>query len=350
MRAKPCPLLSADRRPAGVPPALAALLGLIGLVDCKNPTPAPAPDAGGSAAQAPTPASSSPPPKLAPIDGALPSAAPHPLDRRAECPKESCTLAHLVPDEVRPALSDGAPMTIWEQGIGERASLVFPRDEGVELMGVVLDGNLDLTPMEAPTARSVGGRWAAFRAPGGGVTLGGTGGKALRVALVVAVARGKKGGEPLTPALAAHLDERDRPGAPPAWSWKVRRKPIETFSFSDRPDLAWGGGAYHARIGWEPGDQPAAVVDLLRLSPDAGIAEHIHDHEWESLAALEGDGALVRKGGDERVEVRPGTIVTIPAGMRHAWKPSGKAPLLAIQVYAPPGPEQRFKKLAGKPP
>ena len=34
--------------------------------------------------------------------------------------------------------------------------------------------------------------------------------------------------------------------------------------------------------------------------------------------------------------------------VRHAWKPSGKAPFLAIQVLAPPGPEQRFKTLAGK--
>ena len=91
----------------------------------------------------------------------------------------------MVPDEVRPALSDGAPLVIWEEAIGERASVVFPRDAEVEVMGVVLDGALDLTPMEAPTARAVGGRWAGFRAPGGGITLGGTGGKAARVALCV---------------------------------------------------------------------------------------------------------------------------------------------------------------------
>jgi mannose-6-phosphate isomerase-like protein (cupin superfamily) len=65
---------------------------------------------------------------------------------------------------------------------------------------------------------------------------------------------------------------------------------------------------------------------------------------------LEGDGALVEKGGDVRVEVRPGTVVTIPMGVKHAWKPSGKAPFVAIQVYAPPGPEQRYLKLAGKAP
>ncbi len=245
---------------------------------------------------------------------------------------------------------------------------MFPRDEGVEVMGVVLDGALDLTPMDTPHARAVGGRWAAFRAPGGGVTLGGTGGKAARVALVVAVV------EPAAP-LAAHVDRRDRPGAPPAWSWKVRKKQIHTFSFADLPDLAWGGGAYHARLGWEASkyrlgeggskgwevdDQPAAVLDLLRFSADADFADHVHEQSWETLVLLEGDGALITMGperrsveqgaGEARVEARPGTIVTIPEGVRHAWKPSGKAPLLAIQAYAPPGPEQRFKQLAGKAP
>jgi mannose-6-phosphate isomerase-like protein (cupin superfamily) len=269
--------------------------------------------------------------------------APHALDRRAECAKRICTLAHLVPDEVRPTLSDGAPVVIWEQAIAERASVVFPRDEGVEVMGVVLDGSLDLRPMEAPTAKAVGGRWAAFRAPGGGVTLGGAAGKALRVALVVAVAeRGT--------ALGAHLDQRDRPRAPTAWRWKVRKKPVATFSFTDREDLAWGEGAYHARIGWEGEGEPAAVIDLLRFSADGAVAEHAHEQAWESLAVLEGDGVLVEKGGDARVEVRPGTVATIPMGVKHAWNPSGKAPLVAIQVFAPPGPEQRFKKLAGKSP
>jgi mannose-6-phosphate isomerase-like protein (cupin superfamily) len=94
------------------------------------------------------------------------------------------------------------------------------------------------------------------------------------------------------------------------------------------------------------------VVDLQLFSKDAGLAEHVHEHEWEALALLDGEGALVRGAApaEERIEARAGSIVTIPAGVRHAWKPSGKAPLVAVQVYAPPGPEQRFKKLAGKAP
>jgi mannose-6-phosphate isomerase-like protein (cupin superfamily) len=239
-------------------------------------------------------------------------------------------------------------MVIWEQVIGERSTLVFPRDEVVELDGVVLEGSVDVTPMEGKKATTVGGPWSAFRAPGGGVTLSGTGGRGARAALVVVLADPAAKGA----GLAAHLDRRDKPGAPASWAWKVRRRPVVTLSFESRDDLVWGGGAYHARIGWEGQDHPAAALDLLRFSTDAGVAEHVHDHEWESLAVLEGDGELVRGPADreERIPLRSGSIVTVPAGERHAYRPSGAAPLLAVQVYAPPGPEQRFKALAGKAP
>jgi mannose-6-phosphate isomerase-like protein (cupin superfamily) len=231
---------------------------------------------------------------------------------------------------------------IWEQAITERSSVAFPRDERVEVMGVVLDGSVEITAMEsAPKATNVGARWTGFRAPGGGVTINGSGGKAARVALVVASTEAGR-------SLGAHLEQRDRPGAPPSWNWKTRPKRVETFSFAERRDLAWGGGAYHARVGWGSDDKPAAVIDVLRFSASAGVAEHDHAHEWEILAVLEGEGALVQKpaAGEARAQVKAGSIVTIPAGVRHAWQPSGKAPLLALLVYAPPGPEERFEKLA----
>lgn len=321
-------------------------LGLLSLIPlfgaCKDPAPAP-PHA---ASSAPPAASSAPPaPPPSPIAANLPDVAPPPLDRRAECNKEGCQLPFVVPDEVRPALSDGAPAVIWEEVIGERATLVFPRDEVVELLGVVLDGGLDLTPMEtAPNAVPVGARWSAFRAPGGGVILSGAGRKAARVALVVVAKESGAG-------LGAHLDQRDKPGAPPSWNWKTRPGKIETFSFADKPDLAWAGGAYHARLGLDGASKPAAALDLLRMSASAGVAEHVHEREWEILAMLEGEGALVRKSadhGDERIPGRAGSLFSVPPSQKHAWKPSGKAPFLAIQVYTPPGPEQRYKKLSGQ--
>ena len=33
-------------------------------------------------------------------------------------------------------------------------------------------------------------------------------------------------------------------------------------------------------------------------------------------------------------------------GVPHAYRPAGTSPLVSVQLFLPPGPEQRFKKLA----
>jgi hypothetical protein len=47
-------------------------------------------------------------------------------------------------------------------------------------------------------------------------------------------------------------------------------------------------------------------------------------------------------------KVSPGVAACIAPDVKHAWKPAGTEPLLAIQFYAPAGAEQRFKTLAEK--
>jgi hypothetical protein len=39
-------------------------------------------------------------------------------------------------------------------------------------------------------------------------------------------------------------------------------------------------------------------------------------------------------------------VVGVPPGVRHFWTPAPGSKLVAFQLYSPPGPEQRFKKLA----
>jgi hypothetical protein len=36
--------------------------------------------------------------------------------------------------------------------------------------------------------------------------------------------------------------------------------------------------------------------------------------------------------------------------VKHSWTPDPKSELVAIQLYAPPGPEQRFRALAAQHP
>lgn len=307
-----------------------------------------------------------------PIDPALPTAAPSPLIQRSECLKGTCTLSRLVPDEMQQTLHDRGEVVIWEEVIADKAKVVFPGDKEIEIAGVVLEGSVGVVLREDKNPEPMkAGPWQGFRAPGGGVTLSVLYGQRARIALVVAVTGAGD-------TLAKHVERWNKDKK--AFEWKERQKRFLSVDFAKIEDLAWGKGAYHARIGWdlskaaegaavgpqakapEGEDTPALVVNLLRFSKDAALFEHVHDRERECLAVLEGNGELMLKLGagakvtadgsaapsEMNVPVEPGTVVCIPSGMRHAWRPSGKAAFFAIQVLCPPGPEQRFKMLAGK--
>ena len=74
------------------------------------------------------------------------------------------------------------------------------------------------------------------------------------------------------------------------------------------------------------------------------MPEHVHEGSWEIVAAIEASGTFSLDGKEERL--RPQQIVLVPPGTKHAWKPDPGTKLVAIQMYSPPGPEQRFYALA----
>jgi quercetin dioxygenase-like cupin family protein len=110
----------------------------------------------------------------------------------------------------------------------------------------------------------------------------------------------------------------------------------------DAKELTWAGGAMHARLDLEKDVSPDVYVG--RLEGTAPVAEHDHATSWEILCALEGSGIFTLDGVATHL-VAP-TVVAVPPGRKHAWQPDAGTKLVAVQVYAPPGPEQRFKALA----
>ena len=106
--------------------------------------------------------------------------------------------------------------------------------------------------------------------------------------------------------------------------------------------LTWAKGGMTARLDVGPDVSPEAY--LGRLEGTAGVPEHVHASSWEVLFAVEGEGTLLLDGAP--VRVGPGDVVLVPAGKRHAWTPDPNRRLRAVQMYVPPGPEQRFKALA----
>lgn len=277
------------------------------------------------------------PPAPEPISGALPADIDAKLVTHATCNDRDCLVPGLYPAGA--AADGGAPAAIWSHDLPDKGtSLTFPRHSGVDLFGLVLSGKVRVKPLE-PGAKTMDlARWGAFRAPGAGVAVVALEG-AARVVLAVA-------GETAPIAeTAALLKERK---TLKQVAWRGRPSAIETMDLNAAADLAWGKGAMHARLGFEGG---RASFGILFASKDAPVAPHVHDTSWEILAPLWADGTARRAAAAGATEmsdiaVTDGTVVAIPKGTLHAWVPGGKKPLLAVQIYLPPGPEQRFKKLA----
>jgi peroxiredoxin/mannose-6-phosphate isomerase-like protein (cupin superfamily) len=113
-------------------------------------------------------------------------------------------------------------------------------------------------------------------------------------------------------------------------------------------ELSWANGEMHAHLDAEGAVSPFAYVG--RLDGTAPVAEHMHPGAWEVLAAVEGSGVFTLDGKSYKLQNEQ--VVVVPPDTKHAYSPSPGSHLRAIQLYSPPGPEQRFRALAagGAPP
>jgi mannose-6-phosphate isomerase-like protein (cupin superfamily) len=117
---------------------------------------------------------------------------------------------------------------------------------------------------------------------------------------------------------------------------------IRVARAGDAKDLAWAGGTMHAHLDLEKEISPDVYVG--RIEGTAPVAEHDHGPSWEVLCAIEASGTFTLDGIPRHI-AGP-AIIAVPPGRKHSWQPDPGTKLVAIQVYAPPGPEQRFKTLA----
>jgi mannose-6-phosphate isomerase-like protein (cupin superfamily) len=124
-----------------------------------------------------------------------------------------------------------------------------------------------------------------------------------------------------------------------------RARSVRVARAHDRPGYSWAHGTMHADLDFEKDASPA--VYFGRLTGTAAVPEHAHDGAWEILCAIDGAGTLVVAGAPQRLA--PRGCVFIPPNAKHTWTPDAGSSLRGLQMYAPPGPEQRFKKLAATP-
>lgn len=125
----------------------------------------------------------------------------------------------------------------------------------------------------------------------------------------------------------------------------VRSRPAPEVSLirgTTAPKLTWAGGAMSAHLDVSKTVSPSLY--LGRLEGSAAVAEHSHPGSWEILAAVDAAGTFTLDGQPARLG--PKQIVVVAPGTKHSWTPDPGSTLVAIQLYSPPGPEQRFRALA----
>ena len=108
------------------------------------------------------------------------------------------------------------------------------------------------------------------------------------------------------------------------------------------PEITWAKGAMHARL--QVGEKEKSLFYLGRLEGTSPVPEHVHKGTWEILAAIDAAGTFLLDGNESRLA--PRQVVVVPPDTKHEWRPDPGSKLVAIQMYWPPGPEQRFLALA----
>jgi putative monooxygenase len=83
------------------------------------------------------------------------------------------------------------------------------------------------------------------------------------------------------------------------------------------------------------------ALSVLELDAGAVIPVHVHAKETEVLYLLAGGGTMTIAG--VAIAVEPTAVIQIPPGVEHSF--TATAATRALQLYSPPGPEQRFKSM-----
>jgi quercetin dioxygenase-like cupin family protein len=144
-------------------------------------------------------------------------------------------------------------------------------------------------------------------------------------AVIVAVPGGREGA-----ARAGALP------TPEVTSW--RAAPLAPVVYPANKAKQYGPATIYIEPATAKGTPLAAAI--LALPAGANVAEHVHAKETELLYVLDGAGTMTIAGTG--VAVVPTSVIQVPPNTKHAFAAS--APVRALQIYTPAGPEQRFKK------
>jgi mannose-6-phosphate isomerase-like protein (cupin superfamily) len=79
----------------------------------------------------------------------------------------------------------------------------------------------------------------------------------------------------------------------------------------------------------------------MTLQPHEEIGAEVHEHGDQLFLVIAGWPVVVMLG-DEEHDASPGTVVLVPAGVRHNVVNRGDIPATLLTIYAPPEHEDGF--------
>jgi quercetin dioxygenase-like cupin family protein len=85
------------------------------------------------------------------------------------------------------------------------------------------------------------------------------------------------------------------------------------------------------------GAETGGTFGLSRVTQPAGTATPLHVHSREAEAFYLLDGSMTYRAGEQTYQLSPGSFIYLPAGVPHAFRVTGDAPVRFLAVVAPGG-------------
>jgi len=119
-------------------------------------------------------------------------------------------------------------------------------------------------------------------------------------------------------------------------------------SFDKAPVHTAAGGKIkvHALFDAANTGSDAASASVVEFAAGSELPRHSHDGSAEIIYVLSGGGDVTI--GSEKISFGPDQVIHIPEGQPHAVKFTGGEKTTALQIFAPAGPEQKYKTPASK--
>jgi quercetin dioxygenase-like cupin family protein len=104
---------------------------------------------------------------------------------------------------------------------------------------------------------------------------------------------------------------------------------------ADEGPATWALGSLFEQLA--TGTDTAGAFGLTRVTQPAGGATPVHIHTREAEAFYLLEGTMRYRAGDQDYDLGPGSFIYLPAGIPHAFRVTGDAPVCFLGIVAPGG-------------